>query len=128
MQQLRAGAFKKTTLWILASPIILLVLTGFVTTSAEARQRQQLASASLAALKSRLAHTVGFRIETLRVTDGGAACIQYRTLDGGGELQRGQAVVVGTEVALDDRRDDRFEQAWNRQCLGRAYDVTAAFP
>ena len=66
--------------------------------------------------------------ETLRVTDGGAACIQYRTLVGGGELQRGQAVVVGTEVALDDRRDDRFEQAWNRQCLGRAYDVTAAFP
>jgi hypothetical protein len=126
MQQLRAGAFKKTALWILASPIILVMLTGFLTQSAEARQRNNVAYASVAALKSQMLDTQGFRIETMRVTDAGAACIQYRTLNSSGELKRGQAVVVGKIVAQDDRRDDRFEKAWNRQCLGPSHDVADA--
>jgi len=126
MKPLRAGAFAKTTPWILASPIVLLMLTGFLTASAEARQRNSLAYASVAALKAQMTEIQGFKVETMRVTDTGAACIQYRTLDDRGELRRGQAVVIGKEVAQDDRRDDRFEKAWNRQCLGRAYDVTDA--
>jgi hypothetical protein len=126
MQQLRAGAFTRTTLWILASPIIVLMLTGFLTTSAEARQRNSVAYASVAALKAQMAGAKGFRIETMRVTDAGAACIQYRTLDEVGVLNRGQAVVIGKEIVRDDRHGDRFEQAWNRQCMGPAYDVSQA--
>ncbi|HEU4590424.1 MAG TPA: hypothetical protein VFS13_05905 [Steroidobacteraceae bacterium] len=126
MQQLRTGAFTRTTLWILASPIILLMLTGFLTESTEARQRNNVAYASVTTLRSQLAGAKGFKVETMRVTDAGAACIQYRILDAGGRLKRGQAVVVDKEITQDGRHGDRFEKAWNRQCLGPAYDVTDA--
>src|SRR6058998_424721 len=124
MNFLRNGTLDKATPWIIAVPLILLLLTS-LTGSAEARQRNNLAYASVAALKSDMASTAGFRIDDMRVTDTGAACIRFHTRDRG-LVSRAEAVVVGHYVAHSDVRDGRFEKAWNRQCLGPAYDVTSA--
>ena len=124
MKPLRPGAY--TRLWILASPFILLALTGLLTESAEARQRNNLAYASVAALKHQMFDTRGFKVEAMHVTDTGAACIRYRTRDVVGTVSRAQAVVVGKQVAQSGARDGRFEKEWNRQCLGLVHDVTGA--
>jgi len=127
MHQPRPGAFAKVTLWILASPFILLSLTSVLSESAEAHARHNTAFASVAALKSRLAFPKSFKIEGVRVTDAGAACIHYRAGDGYGDQGRAQAVVVQGDVTRSDPRDGgRFEKTWNRQCLGQSYDVTEA--
>ena len=123
MKKLRAG-ITKTTFWVLASPFILLMLTGSLTESAEAHQRNNLAYASVAALKSQMLDTKGFKVEAMHVTDAGAACIQFYIRDHVGTVSRAQAVVMGTQVAQSNARDGRFEKEWNRQCRGRAYDVT----
>jgi hypothetical protein len=119
------NALDKTTLWILSLPLALLLLTG-LTGNAEARQRNNLAYASVAALKSRLENTTGFRIDDMRVTDAGAACIRFHTRDRVGAVSRAQAVVVGRTVANSNERDGRFEKEWDWNCLGLAYDVTGA--
>jgi hypothetical protein len=123
MKPLRPGAL--TRIWILASPLILVSLTGFLTESAEARQRNNLAYASVAALKHQMPDTRGFKVEAMHVTDAGAACIRYHTRDVVGTVNRAQAVVVGKQVAQST--DQRFAKEWNRQCLGGlAHDVTGA--
>jgi hypothetical protein len=126
MQQQRMGAFTRTGLWILASPLVLLALTGSLTESVEARQRNNLAYASVAALKHQMLDTRGFRIEAARVTDAGAACIRYHTRDVAGGVSRAQAVVVGKLVAQSSARDGRFATEWNRRCVGASHDVTDA--
>jgi hypothetical protein len=123
---LRTGAFRKTTFWILASPFLLLLVSGMLAESAEAKQRNNVAFASVATLKSQLPNASGFKVEAMQVTDAGAACIQFRTRDGIGGTSRDQAVVVGRDVAQSSARDGRFEKAWNRQCLGQSYDVTGS--
>jgi hypothetical protein len=117
-------AFGKTTLWIIALPVVLLLLTG-LTGNAEARQRNNLAYASVATLKSDIGNTHGFRVDNMVVTDAGAACIRFHTRDGA-TINRAQAVVFGNHIAHSDARDGRFEKEWNRQCLGLAHDVTSA--
>lgn len=126
MQPPRTGRFTRTWLWILASPFILLALTGFLTESPEARQRNNLAFASVAALKHQMLDTRGFKVDTMHVTDAGAACIRFHTRDAIGSVSRAQAVVVGKLVAQGGLRDGRFAQEWNRHCLGLAHDVTGA--
>jgi len=126
MQKLRAGPFNKITLWILASPFILLILTSLLSESAEARARHNTAYASVAALKSGLAFPKSFKVDAVRVTDAGAACIQYSEHDIHGGMDRAQAVVVEGTVTRSGAHDGRFESAWNRQCLGQSYDVTEA--
>jgi hypothetical protein len=125
MNKLRNGV-TKTAFWILASPFILMMLTGFLTESAEARQRNNLAYASVAALKSQMIDKSGFKVEAMHVTDAGAACIQFHTRDRVGTVSRAQAVVIGKQVAQSNSRDGRFEKEWNRRCLGQAYDVTGS--
>jgi hypothetical protein len=129
MKKLRAG-ITKTTFWILASPVILLMLTGSLTESAEARQRNNLAYASVATLKSQMEDTRGFRVDAMHVTDAGAACVRFHTRDRVGTVSRAQAVIVGKSVARSagraGGRDARFEKEWNRQCLGEAHDVTGS--
>lgn len=124
--QLRTDRFTSTTLWTLASPFVLLALTGFLTEKPEVRQRHDLAYASVAALKKQMPDTRGFKVEAMHVSDGGAACIRYHTRDVLGGVSRAQAVVVGKQVAQSGARDGRFAKEWNRQCLGLVYDVTAA--
>ncbi len=123
MNKLRTGV-TKPTFWILASPFILLMLTGFLTEDAEARQRNNLAYASVATLKSQMLDKQGFKVEAMHVTDAGAACIQFYIRNQVGTVSRAQAVVMGKQVAQSGARDGRFEKEWNRQCLGQAYDVT----
>ncbi len=123
MNKLHAGV-PKTAFWILASPFILLMLTGLLTEDAEARQRNNLAYASVATLKSQMLDKNGFKVEAMHVTDTGAACIQFHTRDRVGTVSRAQAVVLGKLVAQSNARDGRFEKEWNRQCLGQAHDVT----
>jgi hypothetical protein len=123
MNKLRTGV-TKTMFWILASPFILLMLTGFLTEDAEARQRNNLAYASVATLKSQMLDKKGFKVEAMHVTDTGAACIQFHIRDHVGTVNRAQAVVMGKQVAQSGARDGRFEKEWNRQCLGQAHDVT----
>ena len=125
MNKLRTGV-TNTAFWIFASPFILLMLTGFLTESAEARQRNNLAYASVATLKSQMPDKKGFKVEAMHVTDTGAACIQFHTRDHVGTVSRAQAVVIGKLVAQSSARDGRFEKEWNRQCLGQAYDVTSS--
>src|SRR5690349_11010718 len=67
MQQQRTGAYTRTWLWILASPLILLALTGFLTESSETRQRNNLAFASVAALKNQMLDKRGFKVEAMHV-------------------------------------------------------------
>ncbi|HVQ13996.1 MAG TPA: hypothetical protein VMS40_10405 [Vicinamibacterales bacterium] len=126
MEIFRSVPFSKFKLWIIASPLILVALGGLMTDSAEARVRHNLAYASVAALKARIGDRRNLEFDAVRVTDTGAACIQYRARDGLGGMSRAQAVVLGGEVAQSDRRDGRFEKEWNRQCLGLAHDVTSA--
>ena len=126
MQQQRTGAFTRTWLWIFASPLILLALTGFLSESHEARQRNDLAFASVAALKNQMLDKRGFKIEAMHVSDAGAACIRYHTRDVVGGVSRAQAVVGGKLVAQSSARDGRFAKEWNRQCLGLVHDVTGA--
>jgi hypothetical protein len=126
MTQQRKRPFNTTRLWILAAPFLFLALTGFLTESADARQRNNLAYASVAALKHQMLDTRGFKVEAMHVTDAGAACIRYRTRDVVGSVSRAQAVVVGKQVAQSSARDGRFEKEWNRQCLGLSHDVTGA--
>ena len=123
MNKLRTGV-TKTTFWILASPLILLILTGFLTEDAEARQRNNLAYASVATLKSQMLDKQGFKVEAMHVTDAGAACIQFYIRNHVGTVSRAQAVVMGKQVSQSGASDGRFEKEWNRQCLGQAYDVT----
>jgi len=116
----------RTTLWILASPFLLVALTGFLSASPEERERNNLAYASVAALKNHLLDTRGFKVEAMHVSDAGAACIRYHTRDVVGSVSRAQAVVVGKLVAQSSARDGRFAKEWNRQCLGLVHDVTGA--
>lgn len=126
MQFLRSSPFRKITPWVIASPLILLALAGVMTESAEARARHNVAFASIAALKTRLGSSRNLDFDAVRITDAGAACIQYRARNAVGGVSRAQAVVIGAEVAQSDARDGRFEKEWNRQCLGQAHDVTRA--
>jgi hypothetical protein len=61
----------------------------------------------------------------VRITDAGAACIQFSARNDLGALDREQAVVMGSDVTQSDS-PERFRRAWNRQCLGQSYDVTEA--
>ena len=111
---------------LFGSPFIFMALSGLLTENAQAHQRHNVAYASVAALKSYMVRPAGFKVETIRVTDAGAACIQYHARDAAGSLSRAQAVVVDGAVAQSGSQDGRFEKAWNRQCRGPAYDVTGA--
>jgi hypothetical protein len=120
------GRFTKTTLLVFASPFLFLALTGFLTDSAEARQRNDFAYASVAVLKQQMPDKRGFKIDAMHVTDAGAACIRYHTRDAAGSVSRAQAVVVGKLVAQSGTRDGSFDEQWKRRCLGQAHDVTGA--
>ena len=115
----------KIAIW-LASPFVLLAVAVLFADSAEARARNNVAYASVAALKNNLGSPRRLEFERVRVTDAGAACIQYRARDGLGSMSRAQAVVVDGKVAQSSAHDGRFEKEWNRQCLGFTYDVTGA--
>jgi hypothetical protein len=120
----RTGRFSKLALCILASPLVVVMVGGVMSESGEARARHNLAYASVAALKAAIGYRRNLEFDAVRVTDAGAACIQYRSRDSSGSVNHAQAVVNGRDVAESGRRDGRFEKEWNRQCRGLAHDVT----
>jgi hypothetical protein len=111
---------------LFGSPLIFMAVSGLLTENAPAHQRNNVAYASVAALKSYMSRPPGFKVENIRVTDAGAACIQYHALDAAGSVSRAQAVVVGGDVEQSGSRDGRFAKAWDRQCRGPAYDLTGS--
>ena len=126
MTSFRPARYTRLTLWILASPLIVMTLGGLLSESSEARALHNIAYASVAALKSSIGDPRNLEFEAVRITDAGAACIQYRARDANGSASRAQAVVQGSEVARSSGGDERFTREWNRQCLGLAHDVTRA--
>src|SRR5215831_5286799 len=105
--------FNRFTIWIIASPFILLVLSSLLSENAQAHAHHNAGYASVATLKSQLANPKAFHVEQVRVTDAGAACIQYSARDPSGMVGRAQAVVVGPEVARSDS-PAHFHNAWDR--------------
>jgi hypothetical protein len=107
------ASFKKTALRLIALPLAFAPLTGAL---AEDRDAPAGSEASVAALKSSLATTVGFQVDSVRMTDAGAACISYRVRNDTGGESRAQAVVQGDEVLRSTTRSTRFAKAWNSKC------------
>jgi hypothetical protein len=106
---------------VIAVSLACLVLAS-VTRNSAAHERLNVAYASAAALKGSMQSPRNLEFEAVRITDTGAACMQYRVAVGGQVPAR--AVVLGNDVARSDARDGRFAAEWNRQCLGLAHDLT----
>lgn len=119
----RKRKFRQGTAWTIAAPLAVLVLTAALADKGPEHERLNLAYASAAALKGNLLSPRNLEFDAVRVTDSGAACMQYRVAGHGG---RARAVVMGSDIARSDARDNRFELQWNRQCLGLTHDVTSA--
>lgn len=119
----RKPNFSQATAWTIAAPLAILVLTAALADKGPEHERLNLAYASAAALKGNLLSPRNLEFDTVRVTDSGAACMEYRVAGQGGGAR---AVVLGSDIARSDARDGRFELQWNRQCLGLAHDVTSA--
>ena len=114
----------RSFLWVLCAPLLFAALSGLLVASPQERQRYDVAYASVAALKARLPAPAHIAFDAVRVTDAGAACIQYHPANDAAQ-RREQAVVVGSEVTRPDT-PARLERAWERHCLGPSYDVTGA--
>jgi hypothetical protein len=117
-------SFRKRPRALFYTPLVVLALVGLMAGKGPAHERLNVAYASAAALKGSLLSPRDVEFETVRVTDAGAACMQYRVEERG--EGRAWAVVLGTDVARSDARDGRFQVQWDRQCLGLAHDVTRA--
>jgi hypothetical protein len=120
---MRTLKFGKLTYAAIAAPVAFLLLAGLSNDSA-AHERLNVAYASAAVLKADLNKRRNLEFDAVRITDAGAACMEYRVAGSGEGPAR--AVVLGKSVARSDARDGRFEVEWNRQCLGLAHDVTSA--
>lgn len=75
---------------------------------------------SVAALKANLDNPKGLEIDEVRVTDDGIACIEYHV-----SKDRGHAVVKGDEVLKSPSDAERFDEAWNKHCLGPRGGMTS---
>jgi hypothetical protein len=74
-------------------------------------------AAAVAALEAKLGNPAGLEIDEVRVTDSGVVCIDYSMRNAEGVKTPGHAVVQGDEV-LQASSGDRFENLWNKHCLG----------
>lgn len=75
-------------------------------------------SAPVAALKASLNSTLGFKVDNIRTTDAGVACISYRVSNDKGGESRAQAVVEGDQVLRSTSGHSKFAKAWNSKCVG----------
>jgi hypothetical protein len=73
-------------------------------------------SAEVAMLKADLPSTLGFKLDTLKKTDAGVACIKYRVSNSKGGESPGLAVVEGDKVLRMQNGNAAFEKAWNSKC------------
>ena len=122
----RLSKFNRVLLWTVVAPLALLLLAGFMKEDSPARERLNLAYASVTSLKKSLLEPGNLHFDDVRITDAGAACFRYRARDRFGAESHAQAVVRGRDVVSSNDRDGRFDQEWDRQCTGLAFDATSA--
>jgi hypothetical protein len=75
---------------------------------------------SVAKLKSHLSNTMGFKVDDVRMTGDGVACISYRISNDYGGESHAKAVVEGEKVLRSTSRTQDFANAWNSKCAGGA--------
>jgi hypothetical protein len=74
-------------------------------------------SSEVAALKADLPSTLGFKVDKVKMTDGGVACIKYRVTNNKGGESPGLAVVEEGKVLRAQNGNSAFEKAWNSKCV-----------
>ena len=114
----------RAALCVVAVPYTLLGVSGFLTEDAAMHRRHDIAYSAVAAIRSALPGSKGLEFQSVRVTDTGTTCVEYRArnLDG---------VVAGRAASIDGGvvgswQDGRFAQTWDMECRGMGHDVTAA--
>jgi len=101
-----------STIALLVALVPLAAVAGEPATSSAA------SSEPVETLKSRLTSKSGFKVDDVRMTDGGVACIKYRVANDNGGESRAQAVVEGEKVLRSTSRSKEFADAWNSKCAG----------
>jgi hypothetical protein len=101
-----------------SSKIALLVALAPLAAVANEPATSGAASEPVETLKSRLPSKAGFKVDDVRMTDGGIACIKYRVANDNGGESRAQAVVEGEKVLRSTSRSTEFANAWNTKCAG----------
>lgn len=71
---------------------------------------------AVALLKSSLPSIYGFKVDLVRMTDAGVACIKYRVGNDHNGESPGLAVVEGETVLVAKYNNTKFEKAWNSKC------------
>ena len=99
---------------LIASTLALLVMAAAITAAPETPESEDPTTLAVAALKANLGKSTKVEVDEVRVTASGIACIEYRAGNG----QRDHAVVQGGEVLKSSADAKRFEEEWNKHCLG----------
>ncbi len=100
------------------SRTIALLLIAFVPMTALADDSGS--SDQVETLKSSLKSTMGFKVDNVRVTDDGTACISYRVNNDKGGVSSAKAVVQGAKVLRSTSGQSDFAKAWNSKCVSGA--------
>jgi hypothetical protein len=100
---------------LIASTLALLAMAAAITAAPPAAPESDDATArAVAALEANVGKASKVEVDEVRVTARGVACIEYRV----GAGQRAHAVVQGDEVLKSSADARRFEEEWNKHCLG----------
>lgn len=133
-EKLRMGAFAKVIFWILATPLILMVLPPFISGFSEgaglvspeqkkARQddeaRFKLAWSRVSAVKSLMRDPESFALESVHVTHADIVCIEYRARNGFGGMNRESVIVDGVQPYQSTDDDGKFRRKWNELCAAQ---------
>ena len=110
--------FMSVTKLILATSAILVVAAALAVEPAPSAS--DTTATSVAALKANLGNPKGLEIDEVRVTDDGVACIEYHV-----SKSRGHAVVKDDEVLKSPSDAERFDEVWNKHCLGPRGGMTS---
>ena len=106
-----------------SSTIALLVALAPLAAVADEPATSGAASEPVETLKAHLPSKAGFKVDDVRMKDGGVACITYRVANDNGGESRAQAVVEGEKVLRSTSRSAEFAKAWNSKCVGSGGDT-----
>ena len=91
--------------------------------SAVQDRRERAAYAGVIVLKSAMRNPDSFILESVYVSDAGAACIEYRAQNGFGGMNRESAVIGNGRAATSSDNSGTFERVWNKECRS-VFDMT----
>lgn len=103
---------------VAALPMAFASPAGALAAGLETRESESPTALAVAALKANLGKSTPVEIDEVRVTASGVACIDYRVGNAQGANSVGHAVVQGGEVLKSSADAKRFEEEWNKHCLG----------